>query len=158
MKYWLINRNSVLSSADQQSDPVSWTWIGSVVKLKTLFHLCSWTGSRSLLRSGRCATCCGRTRGRTTALRKPRNTSATTASEAAPISTGTASYSYRYWSSSLTATGTSPLLLPEWSASYPADEQQLVNLSWLELFTNKGLSVDKWLLLIRSHTETENKY
>lgn len=54
----------------------------------------SWTDLRNRLHSGRCATCCGQTRGRTTAQKRPRNTSATTACEAAPTSTGTA---FRRW-------------------------------------------------------------
>lgn len=50
----------------------------------------SWTDSRNRLRLARCATCCGPTPGRTMAQKRPRNTSATTACEAAPTSTGTA--------------------------------------------------------------------
>lgn len=50
----------------------------------------SWTDLRSRLHLGPCATCCGQTRGRTMAQKRPRNTSATTACEAAPTSTGTA--------------------------------------------------------------------
>lgn len=55
-----------------------------------VFSLGSWTDLRNRLRLGPCATCCGQTRERTTALKRPRNTSATTACEAAPTFTGTA--------------------------------------------------------------------
>lgn len=48
----------------------------------------SWIGSRSRLLSGPCATCCGLTRWRTLAMRKPKNISATTRCEAALTSTG----------------------------------------------------------------------
>lgn len=48
----------------------------------------SWTGSRSRRPSGPCATCCGLTPWRTSAMRKPKNISATTRCEAALTSTG----------------------------------------------------------------------
>lgn len=48
----------------------------------------SWIGSRSHRRSGPCATCCGLTRWKTLATRKPKNISATTRCAAALTSTG----------------------------------------------------------------------
>lgn len=48
----------------------------------------SWIGSRSRRLSGPCATCCGPTRWRTLAMRKPKNISATTRCEAALTFTG----------------------------------------------------------------------
>ena len=49
---------------------------------------CSWTGSKSRRRSVRCVTCYGQTHWRTSAARRQRNTTVTTASGVAHISTG----------------------------------------------------------------------
>lgn len=63
-------------------------WTACLTSLSPCFSDCSWIDSRSLRHSGPCVTCCGRTRVKTTVLKRPRSTSATTVSEAAPISTG----------------------------------------------------------------------
>lgn len=67
-----------------------------------LVSLGSWTVLRNRLLSGRCATCCGQTPGRTMDQKRPRNTSATTACEAAPTSTGT---TFHRWKCSHTKKG-----------------------------------------------------
>lgn len=60
----------------------------------SVFFLCvfvvcpSWTGSRSPRRLGPCVTCCGPTRWKTLATRRPRSILATTQSEDAPIFIG----------------------------------------------------------------------